>query len=120
MVATLGLLVSCSPSEKEVYGEWTIVEVKGQPAVGEETPMLGLEEGRVYGNTGCNSFSGTLVLDGDNMSFTQVGITGRLCADADTEVAILEAVNTTKTYQVQEDSLFLFNEADDCIMKLAK
>lgn len=127
MVAMVALFASCAmtkksadESRKELFAEWIITDVKGEKAVGEDTPTLALEEGRVHGNTGCNYFNGTMLLDGERISFSQVGVTRRFCVNAVSEGAILESLNSAYSYRLRKEFLYIYDAKGNCIMKLKK
>lgn len=127
MMAAVAFFASCATTKKsmeetkqELFAEWTITEVKGEKAVGEDTPTLGLEEGRVYGSTGCNRYQGSMTLDGDRITFSQVAATRRYCHNALSESAILETMGNTYTYRLRKDELSLFDAQGNCVMKLRK
>jgi len=67
------------------------------------TMTLG-EDGRAYGNAGCNHWFASYRLDGDRVSFGPVGSTRKLCAPAlmEQERRFLEALSQVQRWNVSE------------------
>lgn len=93
---------------------WSLVEVGGQPArpSGDATPSLRLDaaEKRASGNSGCNSFSGEYVLNGESLRFGPLASTRRACVDQALnrqEAALLGALEATRSWRTAGDSLVL-------------
>lgn len=107
-------------TKKELFAEWTITEVKGEKAAGEDTPTMRLAEGSMSGSTGCNRYQGSMTLDGDRITFGHAAATRRYCPNAVSEVAILETLGNTYTYRLRKDELWLFDAQGNCVMKLKK
>ena len=90
---------------EQLAGEWTIVDVNGT-AVGEreEMPYLNFDNGRLYGNNGCNILNGSYTLAGSTITFSKVASTMRFCPDADFEHAINVAIGdgTPRTVAIEK------------------
>ncbi len=88
MVAALPLTAGAAQTTPSLAGtSWTLSETAVQraapmPAVGNPRPTLTFgTDGRVSGNTGCNSFSGTYTQSGGNVTFGALAMTQALCVD---------------------------------------
>lgn len=59
-------------------------------------------DGRAYGNAGCNHWFASYTLEGDRLSFGKVGKTRKLCAPAlmDQEKRFLQALETVQRWDV--------------------
>ncbi|MFK3775558.1 META domain-containing protein [Pseudomonas sp. NPDC089406] len=59
-------------------------------------------DGRAYGNAGCNHWFAPYTLDGDQLSFGKVGKTRKLCAPAlmEQEKRFLQALETVQRWDV--------------------
>jgi heat shock protein HslJ len=66
-------------------------------------------DGRVTGNTGCNSFSGTATVTGDRVTFGDLASTRRACigAGGSVEADMLRVLQGTVTYRIEGDRLIL-------------
>lgn len=99
-------------------GEWLIKTVNGAPVgKSEKIPFIGFDttEGRVYGTAGCNSINGAIKPDENNPTAIDLGrlaTTMMMCADMETETAVLGALNTVKSFNVLEDGTLAFYNAD--------
>lgn len=123
------IMVSCGSTKKSVSitdlaGEWEIVEVNDNSVSAEETPFLGFDvnEGQLYGNTGCNSLMASFDLSktSGELSFDAVGSTKRMCADMATEDAILQALGEVRSFALEGEKLTLNNADGKELMELKK
>ncbi len=129
MLMCASLFFSCdsakkvSEGSKELMGtEWKIVKANGQAVeMGEEgQPTFALNEKEVYGATGCNNYFGAYNLEGEKLSFAQMGATQRMCVNMETEKNILLALEQVSTFKVESDKAYLYDAAGVCVMELAK
>ena len=60
------------------------------------------EDGRAYGNAGCNHWFAPYQLDGDTLTFGKVGSTRKLCAPAlmEQEKRFLQALETVQRWDI--------------------
>ena len=123
------MMMSCGSAKKSVSiadlaGEWVIVEVNDKAVSGEETPFLGFDvnEGQLYGNTGCNSLMAGFGLSktSGELSFDAIGSTKRMCADMATEDAILQALGEVRSFTLEGEKLKLNNAKGEELMELKK
>ncbi len=100
---------------------WRIVQVNGQPVpagndVNLAPHLLILSaEGKVYGATGCNRFSGPYRSDGTHVTFGPLATTRTTCrapAGQARERTILEALQAVDGYQIEGRWLWLSEGAD--------
>ena len=114
------MMVSCGRSKKSVsvanlVGEWEILEINNQPISAEQIPFLGFDvnEGQLYGNAGCNSLMATIIFNeaSNGLSFDAIGSTKRMCRDMATEDAVLQALESVKSFALDGEKLTL-NDAD--------
>jgi heat shock protein HslJ len=62
-----------------VVGNWRVQTIAGRPVVQGTTVTIRFENGRVSGNTGCNSFSGRASLDRGRLTTGPLVTTRRAC-----------------------------------------
>ena len=125
MMAAL-CFTSCGNAGKTVNlaGEWKIVSVEGQQVASEETPFLGfnMEEGRLYGNAGCNSIMGALTVDSlkGALQLSEVGATRKMCPDMSLEDKVLAALAKVAGYQASAEGVELTDANGNIVFSLAK
>lgn len=111
-----------------IKGDWAIESVYGQPAVGENPPYIKFaqDEGRIYGNNGCNTINGQYRYNpaDSTLRFDNIAVTMMLChKEGITDYLINQALNETATYRLEdvEDGylMSLYNSEGKEIMKLA-
>lgn len=130
--ATVALIMasSCGSSRNALQtsaleGEWNIMTVNGQKAEAEKTPYIGmdLQKNRLYGCAGCNRIMGSLQIDSlqaGRLSFAQIGSTRMLCANMETERAVLEALDQVAEYKGTEEELTLTDDKGHALLTLSK
>lgn len=63
-------------NERVYQAEW----INGQPRIHHSHPTLILgQDGRAYGNGGCNHWFASYSLEGDKLSFSEIGSTRKMC-----------------------------------------
>jgi heat shock protein HslJ len=104
--------------------KWDLSELNGSPltldAMFPGKPYLVFEErNRIAGNLGCNGFGGNLEFKGNNeIKISEIVATKMACPNLKVEQAFLEALNTTKSFHVENNTLMLSNENQEVIAKL--
>ena len=97
--------------------EWTLVSVEGiatLPVGASATPTMQFaRDGRLGANTGCNSAGASYTTEGDRITFGPILSTKRACADPrgnELETAVVRALEATRVYRVEGDTLTLLAE----------
>jgi copper homeostasis protein (lipoprotein) len=93
---------------------WKLIELNGKPITSvagqphEPYFILKLQERRVNGNGGCNTFFGTYEMtEGWQIRFSKMGSTMMACADVAYERDFLAVFNAADNYTVKSDTLSL-------------
>ena len=108
-------------------GDWAIENVYGKTTVGEKAPFIKFvpEEGKIYGNNGCNVINAAYKYNPEDstLTFSYLASTMRLCHKAgltDTEINL--ALDATRYYRcvLNDDNYYLtfYNENHEPIMGL--
>lgn len=130
-LAALVFMTSCSSTQgvtsvSNIAGEWTIEQINGSAIdkkAGDSVPFLGFDvkDKRVYGNTGCNSLTGILKIDANNIDFGNMGCTRMMCANMGNEQKVLNALNQVKKFNLNaHGNLVLTNNNGKEIILLVK
>ncbi len=84
------------PGMDFLNGNWRVVEINNESINNPEmTVFFDIEERKVHGNTGCNYFNGEIFIDpvtANSLSLSKMGVTRRLCQNADDERKLLVAL----------------------------
>lgn len=102
------------------YGEWAVVGIGGDPATG--TPTLTISEQGVGGNGGCNSYFGSVTVDGNSITFGAIGSTRMLCLGEhvmEQESALFAALRRVVRFEASETEMTLFDQAGVPVVLLA-
>jgi heat shock protein HslJ len=106
---------------------WLLRTLKGraiEPTNTRQDPYLLLVAAskRLNGSGGCNNLMGAFVLDGQQLSFAQVGATRMHCPGAmEVENAFLETLRTTTRFRIQGNTLTLLaDEAELATLEAKK
>ncbi len=107
---------------ESLSGQWQVKEVNGEKEGADEANIFfDIPELRVHGNTGCNYFNGSIRIDPNrrnSISFSQMGVTGRLCENSAFETAMLVALEQVSTYSLSGDNLELLDLSGRRLMTL--
>lgn len=99
-------------------GDWEVTAVRTANAVSStvagSTLTMKFDNGQVSGSAGCNTFSGSYTVEGDELTFGPLATTRKACADpaiGQQETDFLAALGNTKSYSARGDVVTLL--ADD-------
>lgn len=103
--ALLGGLFGCAaqPSKLQQERSYVLEWIGERPLIDYSHLTLTLaDDGRAYGNAGCNHWFASYTLDGDQLSFGKIGKTRKLCAPAlmEQEQRFLQALETVQRWDV--------------------
>ncbi|MGM9694836.1 MAG: META domain-containing protein [Alloprevotella sp.] len=126
---SLGLLTACSSSRSaySLGGEWDVVNLSGTAITpdAENTPWLGfdLNEGKIYGYTGCNRLNGGLdakaLFDG-KASFDRLAMTQRICPEGRYEQNFVAALAKVTGAKTEKNEIKLLDKEGKEVMTLKK
>ncbi len=98
----------------ELIGKhWKLTELMGEPVSsiegGKEAFItFEIEGNRVFGNFGCNSFSGTYTLKpGNRITFSETASTQMMCFNMDIETKMSEVLQRADNYNLNSGKLVL-------------
>ena len=93
---------------------WKLIELNGQPVAAsgnysrEPHFTLKIDDNRITGTGGCNSFFGTYVIEGGNrIKFSQMASSMMACLDMETESQFMRTLEMTDNYTINGDTLSL-------------
>jgi putative lipoprotein len=58
---------------------WRVVEIAGEPTFGNNPPTISFRNGRIRGDSGCNTFTADVTLDQTTIDVGSISSTLRLC-----------------------------------------
>lgn len=96
--------------------EWMLTWVEGFPSMpaGVQTPTIRFDtDGRLGGNTGCNSAGAAYTVDGDRLTVDALISTKRACVAAEgnaLEAAYVRAVEGARRYRIVNGELELLSD----------
>lgn len=114
-ILPLLLVVACATGGSLTGREWMLASVDGFPTIpsGAATPTLTFgTDGRLTGNTGCNSASAAYTATGDQLSIDALITTRRACVDPagnQLESAYVRAVEAARSYRIAGGELQLLD-----------
>jgi heat shock protein HslJ len=92
---------------------WKLVELNGQQVsssdnIKEPHIIFKLEENRLVGSGGCNSFHGSFELkEGSRITLSKITATRMACPDMEIEDRFLKVLETVDNYNLTENTLIL-------------
>jgi heat shock protein HslJ len=114
-LAAIMMISACSSSGSPDFVDqsWLLATLLGEPPLADTTITMEFGEGdRVAGSSGCNQYSTTYTVDGNQLSFgDQIATTMMACLGpiVQQERAYLQALAATKTYDLAQDGFTLFD-----------
>lgn len=114
-VAALCIATSCKSikqaSIKDLSGEWSIISVNGEAVSvpgGQDQPFIGFdtENGRIFGNTSCNSIMGNIntSLPDGKIDLSGIASTRMACPDMSLEQNIFKAMSEVEEYKLSTEN----------------
>ena len=110
----VSLFFSCKPAEKSASltgTKWVLESMNGREVKLKEPTsevFMTLEDGKVNGKAGCNSFFGSYELgEGNQLDFGPMGATTMACPDMDIEVFFFTMLDSTRIYTIEGNKLSL-------------
>lgn len=81
-----------------------------------------MSESKASGNSGCNNYMGSYVLDGNEISFSQMGSTMMFCGEeiGEIEGLYLSNLQIVKKFTSDENNLIFYNEENQEILNYSK
>lgn len=88
---------------------WKLVELRGQEVVNSKAfVVFSTEKNQVYGNSGCNRFTGSFELgEGNRLALSQIASTRMACPDMETEQTFLSVLDMVDNYSISGGTLSL-------------
>jgi heat shock protein HslJ len=116
IVGILLVLNACSSGDPltQLGGkEWNVTSLFGKSLDGDDItkglPSLNFNDnGKLFGSTGCNNFTGSYKLDGTKISLDPGAMTKMFCP-GDTEQDFLKAINQVTSLKMDGNTLNLLN-----------
>jgi heat shock protein HslJ len=82
--------------------------------------IITVEDKRLSGNTGCNSFSGPLVVDGNKINFDQPFALTKMFCPGEGETVFLETLKKVNTYSISGENTLNLIMGDIAIMRFTR
>jgi putative lipoprotein len=84
--------------------QWRVVEIAGEPTYGSNPPTISFRNGRIRGDSGCNTFTADVTLDQMTIDVGSINSTLRLCEGdvATTETSFMRALIGAKALSFDE------------------
>jgi len=118
------VLSGCSESQDLAGTGWRVDSLGEAGVVVEAVVTLNFgDDGRVAGETGCNSFNGPYVSEDASISIGPLAVTRAACPDparAAMETAYLAALDGAARYSIDEHVLTFYGQNDEVLVELAR
>ena len=118
------LMTFCTPSQETtnqlINDIWVLEFIKGvdyNPKSSQERPMIEihLKDKRVSGNTGCNNMNGTVVVEENQIEFSDIITTKMFCAES-IEQEFLIALGKSNNYKIDKMKLYLYEDENEIMI----
>lgn len=106
-------------------GQWLVTDINGKGINDEEANIFfDVNELKIHGNTGCNFFNGSILIDptkANSINFSGMAVTRMACPKLDQERLMLVALEETETaVRNNDNSVSLRNSSGKTVLKLKK
>jgi len=112
------------PSATLAHTIWAAEEIAGQPVIDKALTELRFESsGRVSGNTGCNTFTGSAMIDTPRLTFSPLATTRRACEPElmAQEQGFLAAIGAARSFSIDgAGQLHLIGSDGKPLMRLSR
>lgn len=127
LISTVIILNSCSAGDiaNQLGGkEWQVTSLLGKTLNASDTmkglPFLNFSEnGKLFGSTGCNNFTGSFKLEGTKLSLNPGAMTKMMCP-GNTEQDFLSAIKKVTDLKLDGSMLNLLNGANTVMTLISK
>ena len=110
------LLAGACTSESPGTGPWQVSTINEADVIdGTSVTLEFAEEGRVAGSGGCNRYFGSVAIDGDRITFSEIGSTRMACEPAimGQEDRFFAALGEAARFEKSGDSKLVILDVDD-------
>lgn len=120
------LLTLCRHNMSFLNGNWVVTQINGNAVSDDECNIFfDISELKVHGNTGCNFFNGTIMMDpegANSINFSGMGVTHKMCPNADRERMMLVALEeaTTAVAGENNDTAILLDDSGRQVLTLRR
>jgi heat shock protein HslJ len=115
----------CRHNMQFLNGQWQVTDINGKGIDDEEANIFfDVDELKIHGNTGCNFFNGSILIDpakSNSVNFSGMAVTRMSCPKLDQERLMLVALEETETAVKHSDgTVSLRNGSGKTVLKLKK
>lgn len=117
---------ACTVADKSaelLASEWKVTTIGGDSVSYKENGAgfkFDAEKNAIHGNTGCNIFNASYVIDKCKIQFVPGQVTMMACLDGELEAKYLDAMSKVAAYSIENDVLTLKDSVGANLMQLNK
>ncbi|CAN7321416.1 META domain-containing protein [Pararhizobium sp. LjRoot238] len=116
------LTVSAESVPAELVGTWLAEDIDGGSVIDDLQTTLEINDDGTYsGFAGCNNYTGTFNLKGNDIIFGPAGATRKMCVPAvmDQEMKFFDALKSGLSWRIEDTKLVLAKPDSNTAMRLA-
>jgi len=100
-----------------LINKWKVISMRGVDKL-TENPTLKFDdqEKKISGFAGCNNFFGTFDPDTNQMDFSKMGVTRKMCPDMTVENNFLNNLRDISHYEIEGKQLFFYDKNNELLM----
>ncbi len=125
ILTALFVMISCN-SSKEANGSkstqklsenYSVVSIAGIESLATfPTMKFDFTLNKVSGNAGCNEYGGTMIVDGNEIKFSEFRATEMYCDNMDVEQKFLSKLTKVDYFKVEKSQLKMFSQSDELLL----
>ena len=119
---------STSPLKPDIdrislLGTWQVESIENKPVIDRSPARFTFnDKQQVNGSASCNNFSTRYLIDGHQLTISPSAVTRKMCTPVlmNQENQFLAALMKVKTYKLEQQMLYLFDDEDNLLFKASK
>ena len=127
--ALIMTLAGCATVQAETAKEsltgsaWLAEDINGKGVIDMlQTTIEFTKDGKIGGNAGCNRYFGSAKITGQNIEFSPLGATRKMCPESimNQETAFMQTLATVKRWDMKNGLLFMYSDSDEAVLRFSE
>jgi len=123
------ILMGCATVQADTDKEpltgrtWLAEDINGKGVIDMlQTTIEFAEDGKIGGNAGCNRYFGSAKITDQNIEFSPLGATRKMCPESimNQEMAFMQTLATVKRWDMKNGLLFMYSDSDEAVLRFSE
>ena len=100
-----------------INNNWKVITMHGIDSLEiNPTILFDAEENKISGFAGCNNFFGSYDPENNQLDFSKMGLTRKMCPDMSIENDFINNMKSVTYYKIDNNQLMFYNKSDEILM----